>query len=153
MTVVQPGALPIWLKNVDLPLRAGPIPGLAGVSGNGQAALADLIGGLIRPASGTFHVKGAAPRGWSPHAAISAGIARIPEDRHKTGTIADFDLTENAVLELYSRSGFSRYGWMNWRAAREFAAKIIQGSAFACCRPIADECGFRGRGSARRTLG
>ena len=114
---VDVGSAP-GLKNVDLELRAGQITGLAGVSGNGQTALADLIGGLIRPASGTFHVKGAAPRGWSPHAAIGAGIARIPEDRHKTGTIADFDLTENAVLELYSRPGFSRHGWMNWRGQR-----------------------------------
>jgi len=112
------------LKNVDLELRAGQITGLAGVSGNGQTALADLIGGLIRPASGTFHVKGDAPRSWSPHAAISAGIARIPEDRHKTGTIADFDLTENAVLELYSRPGFSRHGWMNWRAASRPRASL-----------------------------
>lgn len=123
------------LKNVDLELRAGQITGLAGVSGNGQTALADLVGGLIRPASGTFHVKGDAPRGWSPHTAISAGIARIPEDRHKTGTIADFDLTENAVLELYSRPGFSRHGWMNWRAARDFAAKIIKGYDVRCPGP------------------
>ena len=123
------------LKNVDLNLRAGQITGLAGVSGNGQTALADLIGGLIRPASGTFHVKGDAPRGWSPYAAIGAGIARIPEDRHKTGTIADFDLTENAVLELYSRPGFSRHGWMNWRAARDFAAKIIKGYDVRCPGP------------------
>lgn len=123
------------LKNVNLELRAGQITGLAGVSGNGQTALADLIGGLLRPASGTFHVKGDAPRGWSPHAAISAGIARIPEDRHKTGTIADFDLTENAVLELYSRPDFSRHGWMNWRAARDFAAKIIKGYDVRCPGP------------------
>tara|TARA_R110002049_G_scaffold23781_3_gene84464 strand:+ start:73102 stop:74652 length:1551 start_codon:yes stop_codon:yes gene_type:complete len=123
------------LKNVDLILRAGQITGLAGVSGNGQTALADLIGGLLRPAAGTFQVKGDAPRHWTPHAAISAGIARIPEDRHKTGTIADFDLTENAVLELYSRPGFSRYGWMNWRAARDFAAKIIKGYDVRCPGP------------------
>ncbi|NNE53773.1 MAG: ATP-binding cassette domain-containing protein, partial [Sulfitobacter sp.] len=95
------GAAP-GLKQATMALRGGQIVGLAGVSGNGQAALADLIGGLIAPASGELRLKGSVPQGWSPRAALAAGIARIPEDRHRTGTIADFDLTENAVLELYA---------------------------------------------------
>ena len=123
------------LRAVDLELRAGQITGLAGVSGNGQAALADLIGGLIAPASGTLRIMGASPNGWTPRAALAAGIARIPEDRHKTGTIADFDLTENAVLELYAKPPFSRRGWMNWRAARDFAEKVIAGYDVRCPGP------------------
>tara|TARA_R110002072_G_scaffold27730_2_gene89958 strand:+ start:6766 stop:8316 length:1551 start_codon:yes stop_codon:yes gene_type:complete len=123
------------LGAVNLQLRAGQITGLAGVSGNGQAALADLIGGLIAPTSGALHIKGAAPQSWTPRAALAAGIARIPEDRHKTGTIADFDLTENAVLELYTKPPFSRRGWMNWGAARDFADKVIAGYDVRCPGP------------------
>ncbi|WP_439527080.1 ATP-binding cassette domain-containing protein, partial [Roseovarius mucosus] len=81
------------LRGVDLALRAGTITGLAGVSGNGQAALADLIAGLERPSTGEMLLHGAAPAQWSVAEALGAGIARIPEDRHKTGTIADFTLT------------------------------------------------------------
>jgi simple sugar transport system ATP-binding protein len=125
------GAAP-GLKRVDMALKAGQITGLAGVSGNGQAALADLIGGLIAPASGEMTVAGEEPNGWSPRAALAAKIARIPEDRHRTGTIADFDLTENAVLELYATPPFSRRGWMNWAEARDFARGIIDGYDVRC---------------------
>jgi len=105
-------------------LRGGVITGLAGVSGNGQAALSDLISGLLRPVSGTLTVEGA-DGAWTPRAAVQAGIARIPEDRHKTGTVADFTLTENAILETYAQPPFSRSGIMDWRASRDFTARVI----------------------------
>jgi simple sugar transport system ATP-binding protein len=113
------------LKSVSLALRAGQIFGLAGVSGNGQAALADVVGGLIGPAEGQLRLNGKPVLKWSPRSAVQSGIARIPEDRHKTGTIADFDLTENAILERYQTGGFSRSGWLSWGAARDFADGII----------------------------
>jgi ABC-type uncharacterized transport system ATPase subunit len=112
------------LREVTLDLRGGVITGLAGVSGNGQAALSDLVSGLIRPVTGTLSVDGAAGA-WTPRAAVRAGIARIPEDRHRTGTVADFTLTENAILETYARPPFSRRGLMDWRAARDFTALVI----------------------------
>jgi general nucleoside transport system ATP-binding protein len=74
---------------------------------------------------------------WSPRAALAAGIARIPEDRHKTGTVADFTLSENAVLERYAEAPFSRGGWMNWRAATDFAQKIIETYDVRCPGPAA----------------
>ena len=112
------------LRGVTLDLRGGVITGLAGVSGNGQAALSDLISGLIRPVAGTLTVAGA-QGAWTPRAAVQAGIARIPEDRHQTGTVADFSLTENAILETYAQPPFSRCGLMDWRAARAFTARVI----------------------------
>lgn len=129
------GAAP-GLKSVDLALAAGTITGLAGVSGNGQAALADLISGLIRPASGRL-VLGAPVADWSPRLAVAAGIARIPEDRHKTGTIADFTLTENAILERYATPAFSRHGWMDWAAAKGFAQGILTAYDVRCPGPQA----------------
>lgn len=127
------GAAP-GLKSVTLDLRAGQITGLAGVSGNGQAALAEIVAGLALPASGQITLKGVPVAGWSPGEALARGVARIPEDRHHQGSIADFDLTENAVLEGY-RTRFSRRGWMNWRAAREFAEEIIKGYDVRCPGP------------------
>ena len=111
------------LNNVSLTLHAGQIVGLAGVSGNGQAALSDVISGLIAPSSGDIDIAGQGITEWSPRIALSHGIGRIPEDRHKTGTIADFDLTENAVLETY-RDQFSRRGWIDWRGARAHAETL-----------------------------
>ena len=101
-----------------------------------QAALADLIGGLEGPSSGEMIIEGAS-QSLSPRAALGAGIARIPEDRHKTGTIADFTITENAVLERYTDAPFSRRGWMNWRAAGDFARRIIDTYDVRCPGPEA----------------
>ena len=133
VTTPDRGAVP-GLKRLTLALRAGQITGLAGVSGNGQAALAEVIAGLALPAAGTLTVHDVRVTDWSPRAALAKGIGRIPEDRHHQGSIGDFDLTENAVLEAY-RSRFSRRGWMNWRAARAFAQEIIAGYDVRCPGP------------------
>jgi simple sugar transport system ATP-binding protein len=124
------------LHAIDLALRGGRITGLAGVSGNGQSALARLIAGTLAPTSGEMTAAGRpAGPGWSPRAAIARGIARIPEDRHATGTIAAMSLTENAILEAYGRPPFSRGNWIDWRAARGFAAEIIAGYDVRCPGP------------------
>jgi general nucleoside transport system ATP-binding protein len=125
------------LAGVDLDLPGGQITGLAGVSGNGQAALAALLAGLESPAAGALIIDGTQPPRWSPRAAMQAGIARIPEDRHKTGTIADFTLTENAILEGFDRPPFARRGWLDWRAARAHAARLIADYDVRCPGPEA----------------
>ncbi len=124
------------LSAIDLTLRGGRITGLAGVSGNGQSALAALIAGTLAPTSGEMQAAGLpAGPGWSPQAAIARGIARIPEDRHRTGTIAAMTLTENAILEAYGRPPFSHRSWIDWRAARSFAEEIIAGYDVRCPGP------------------
>ncbi len=126
------------LRGARLSLRAGTITGLAGVSGNGQRALADLLCGLSRPVSGRVTIDGAPlPEPWTPRAALAAGIGRIPEDRHGTGSIADLDLTANAVLERLRARPFSRWGWLDHKAAREEAARIIATHDVRCPGPEA----------------
>ncbi|WP_417722413.1 ABC transporter ATP-binding protein [Salipiger sp.] len=123
------------LKSVDLALKAGQILGLAGVSGNGQGALADLLSGLVAPSAGRMTLPGSSPGPWTPRAALAARIGRIPEDRHRTGTIADFTLTENAVLETYATAPVSRAGWMNWPEARRQAEALIRTYDVRCPGP------------------
>ncbi|MFD1881762.1 ABC transporter ATP-binding protein [Paracoccus pacificus] len=125
------------LREATLDLCASQITGLAGVSGNGQAALAGLIGGSIRATSGRMTIEGAAPAAWSPRAALDAGVARIPEDRHATGTIADFSLTENAVLESHAAPPFSRRGILDHAAARAFTEGLIKAYDIRCPGPDA----------------
>ncbi len=126
------------LAGVDLELRAGRITGLAGVAGNGQAAIAEIVAGLALPAEGALVVNGArVSGGWSPRAALAAGVGRIPEDRHRTGAIASLSVAENAVLEAYRAPGFSRRGWMDWRAAADFARRLIADYDVKCPGPAA----------------
>lgn len=124
------------LRTASLSLCAGQITGIAGVSGNGQAALSDLVSGLCSPASGGVEIRGApAPARWTPAAALAAGIGRIPEDRHRQGSIADFTLAENAILETHRAPPFSRRGWMDWRATEAATQAIIARYDVRCPGP------------------
>ncbi len=125
------------LDRVTLSLHSGEIIGLAGVSGNGQAALAGLLSGTEPPIAGRYTVQGQLIAGaWSPAAAISAGIARIPEDRHAVGTIGDMTVTENVMSERYA-TRFSHHGFLDWAAARAFAEAIIADYDVKCPSPEA----------------
>ena len=97
------------LRGVTLTLHAGEITGLAGVSGNGQAALAgrDCQASRRRPQG---YVSDRRPGDARLVAARGArgGIGRIPEDRHAVGSIADMSVTENVISERYRSPRFSR---------------------------------------------
>ncbi|WMS41925.1 ABC transporter ATP-binding protein [Acuticoccus sp. MNP-M23] len=123
------------LAGVTLALRAGEITGIAGVAGNGQSALAALIAGLERPATGTLEVDGVRIAAWSPARALAAGIGRIPEDRHHEGTVADFSIAENAILEGHGRRPFARAGILDRARATAHAREIIAGYDVRCPGP------------------
>ncbi|NIA67700.1 ABC transporter ATP-binding protein [Pelagibius litoralis] len=114
------------LKNVTLTLRAREVLGIAGVSGNGQGALADLLSGLVTPDEGDLEVLGEAVTRVSPAAMLARGIGRVPEDRHATGVIGDFAVEENLVLEVYGDSRFSRLGFLKGTAIRRNAETLIE---------------------------
>ncbi|WP_374313894.1 ABC transporter ATP-binding protein [Dongia sp.] len=125
------------LDRVDLSLREGEILGLAGVSGNGQAMLADLLSGLAQPDAGSFTLFGAAIAGADAAAMVRHGMGRIPEDRHAMGLIGDMSITENMIAERYRDEPFSKHHLIDWPAARKFAAEIIAGFDVRCPGPQA----------------
>ncbi|WP_429130951.1 ABC transporter ATP-binding protein [Ensifer sp. 4252] len=125
------------LDEVSLTLTAGEITGLAGVAGNGQAVLAALIAGTRRPTGGGISIAGREVADWSPRVALAHGVARIPEDRHAFGSIGDMSVTENVIAERYRSPRFSRMGFLNWKAARRFAEKLITDYEVKCPSPEA----------------
>src|SRR5690606_38151030 len=125
------------LHNVSLSLYGGVITGLAGVSGNGQAALAALLSGTEKPLSGQIRIAGREVSAWSPREALARGIARVPEDRHAVGSIGDMSVTENVISERYRSERFSRHGFMDWKAARAFAEELIRDYDVKCPSPDA----------------
>jgi simple sugar transport system ATP-binding protein len=110
---------------VDLQVHAGEIVAVAGVSGNGQQALAELCAGLLAPQAGRLTLDGAAlparPRAW-----VDAGVARVPEDRQAVGAIGELSLWENAVLERYAQAPVARWGLLDRRLARAHARRIVK---------------------------
>ena len=111
------------LLDVSLSLRAGEIVAVAGVSGNGQVALAELLSGTRRAIAGTVRLMG---RELPPTPArlVQRGVARIPEDRHAVGVVGDLPVWENAVSERLRSRAFSRWLWVRRGAAKAHARSV-----------------------------
>jgi len=114
-----------YLHEVSLTLNAGEIVAIAGVSGNGQAALANLLCGTLATESGRVTLLGEALP-VDPQRLVQRGVARIPEDRHAIGVVGDLPVWENASSERLSTPAFSRWGWIRAARAHEHAATIVK---------------------------
>jgi simple sugar transport system ATP-binding protein len=86
------------LDRINLEVRSGEIVGIAGVSGNGQRELADVLAGIVPPTSGSVTVAGQPIGGRGTGAARSAGLAFVPEERLGTGLAPSLSIAENLLL-------------------------------------------------------
>ncbi|KUP91614.1 ABC transporter ATP-binding protein [Tritonibacter horizontis] len=116
----------IRLNDVSFTVHAGEILGIVGVSGNGQADLGALLAGLTTPATGRLTLDGIDVAGFGPRGLISAGAARVPEDRHSEGAIGEMSVWENATLERLRTPRFSTSGFVRRSKARAYAAELIK---------------------------
>jgi general nucleoside transport system ATP-binding protein len=113
------------LAGASLTVANGEIVAIAGVAGNGQQALAELLFGESAPTRGAVRLNGAAyPE--SARATVAAGIARVPEDRRAEGSIGDLSIWENAAIEQLRAPGFARFGLIRRDAMRAFARELVQ---------------------------
>jgi simple sugar transport system ATP-binding protein len=115
------------LRDVSLAIRAGEIVGIAGVSGNGQRELADLIAGVLPASAGELAVAGATVAASSARRMQALRIGRVPEDRLAVGMISSLSLAESMVLPWIRQAPFSRRGVIDRKAIRRFAESQIQG--------------------------
>lgn len=122
------------LRNVSLSLHKGEILGIAGIDGNGQSQLAQVITGLAKPESGTVSVEGGQVSIFSPQAFIEAGLADIPEDRNAMGLVGDMSIAENLVLKKTHTKRFSygRGAWLKAGAIRAFAEEMRTKNDIRC---------------------
>ena len=117
------------LFEVGLQLRAGEIVGIAGVSGNGQSELLDILSGLAAPDGGSMQVLGRqfVSDAWlDPFTARTIGLAHVPEDRQARALVMEFQAWESAVLGYEHLSQFCRTGWMRAGAMRAATADIME---------------------------
>ena len=92
------------LKDLSLAISAGEILGIAGVSGNGQRELAEVVAGLRPFSRGTIRIGGENVVSGDPRDAINRGVANIPEDRMGTGVSPNLSVAENLILKSYRSS-------------------------------------------------
>lgn len=97
------------LKGIDLNVHAHEIVGIAGVAGNGQAALADVLSGLIRNYTGSLELHNKSLADAGPSEFVGRGIGRIPEDRHVRGMIGDMEIWENLISEDLRSAEISKW--------------------------------------------
>lgn len=122
------------LKNANLEVRAGEIVGLAGVDGNGQQELFELLAGMSLPRSGTVEIvphaaEADAPPalgGADPSGGPQGGIGLVPPDRRTEGLILSFDIAENLALSATFRRAFCGPLAFDWPAARTRALELMQ---------------------------
>jgi simple sugar transport system ATP-binding protein len=114
------------VKDVSLTIRAGEIVGVAGVAGNGQRELAETIVGMRPVTGGAVSVCGRRLGGGDPRAAISAGVAYVPEDRLGTGVAPGLSIASNVVLKSYRAAPVSTGPMLRLARIRDLARGVIE---------------------------
>ncbi len=124
------------LKDLSLEIRAGEIVGVAGIAGNGQRELADVIAGMLTPLAGSIEIDGQPVAKLDPRRAQALGIGRVPEDRIATGLLTQSPLAHSMALPRIRRPPFSRGGLLDRRAIRRFAEAQIDRFAIRAAGPL-----------------
>lgn len=113
------------LRGVDLEVHSGEILGLAGVSGNGQRELAQVIAGLREATKGQVLLDSKDVTGMSPGDLLNMGISYVPEERMRDGMIRDFNVAENLILREHAQKPYARSGFFNFRAISQRSSELI----------------------------
>jgi ABC-type uncharacterized transport system ATPase subunit len=113
------------IKGVSLSVRRGEIVGIAGVDGNGQRELIEVVTGLRKASGGAVRLLGKDITHADPRATIEAGVSHVPEDRQRRGLVLEFDLVENVALGDHARPPISHFGILNRAAMKDVAEKRI----------------------------
>lgn len=98
------------IDHVSLDVRAGEVVGIAGVAGNGQTELEEVLAGLRLVENGKIEIRGEDVTNASPRKIGRTGLALIPSDRYQRGMLPDFEVAENLVLERFDQKPFTRRG-------------------------------------------
>jgi len=114
------------LKGLNLKVRKGEIVGLAGVDGNGQSELVEILTGLAKAESGEVLMNGENVVNKSPKVIFEKGITSIPEDRQKHGLILDFTVAENLVLQNFEKEPFAKKGILQKDQISAHATELIK---------------------------
>ncbi|HEX2580543.1 MAG TPA: ABC transporter ATP-binding protein [Dongiaceae bacterium] len=117
------------LSGVSFSVHAREIVGIAGVSGNGQSELLEVLAGIRPPSEGGFSVNRrevSAAHPIDPAEMRRLGLAHVPEDRHRLGLVTAFPAWESAILGYERRPEFSKYGLLDERHIKSHCARLME---------------------------
>lgn len=122
------------VHDINFCIRKGEIFGIAGVDGNGQSELAQIVTGLLTPDEGSLFLDGSQIEIFSPKCFIRHGISHVPEDRNKMGLVGDMNIRENLIMKDKEEGYFStRRGWgLNKKAISENAERLMNEFDIRC---------------------
>jgi simple sugar transport system ATP-binding protein len=115
----------VALKGVSFTVREGEIFGIAGISGNGQHELAEVLAGLRKAEGGRIVFDESEITNSSTLARWQIGVGYIPAERVDVGSIGDFSLAENVTMNYYFDPDFSRQGLVDYAQVRKLTEEII----------------------------
>lgn len=114
------------LKGLSLNVRRGEILGIAGIDGNGQTELAEIITGLRKATKGEVLVGGYDVCNKPPRMGFEHGVSSIPADRQKHGLVLEFSVAENMILQNYAEPEFSHHGILNKENILKYASDAVE---------------------------
>ncbi|MGD9086297.1 MAG: ABC transporter ATP-binding protein, partial [Desulfobacterales bacterium] len=113
------------ITDLNLTVHQNEILGMAGISGNGQTELSEVLFGMRSPVDGAIQINDRPLKFGSPAASIQSQMGRIPEDRIATGLLMDLSVEENLILENHSSAAFQTYGLMKSQKIHHFSEDLI----------------------------
>ena len=113
------------LKGFDLNVKSGEIVGLAGVDGNGQTELVEILTGLRKAESGSITMLGKDVLNKKPKEIFESGISSIPADRQKYGLVLDFSIEDNLISQHFEEKPYSNHMILDRKKIREHATEMM----------------------------
>jgi len=115
------------VDGANLSVRAGEVVGIAGVAGNGQRELAEVITGLRRATGGRVLLNGAPISNQPVRSTIDRGLAHVPEDRNRVGSAPNLNLVDNLIMKQYRQPPIGHGLSLDSRASETFANRLKDG--------------------------
>ena len=123
---VEPKNAPPLLSDINFDIYEGEVLGVAGVSGNGQQELCEMIYGALAPTSGSVSLDGEDITALGVAGRIGKGIGYCASDRYRYGMVANMSLSENIMLKASYLGRWDKHGVINWREVDRFTEDIIR---------------------------
>ena len=113
------------LNGVSFKIRSGEILGIAGVAGNGQKQLAEVLTGLRKTTGGRIRINGEVKTNKTPFDMICSGVSHIPADRNVRGVVGDMSVADNLAMKAYRQAPLTRKGILHPKKILELARRMI----------------------------